>query len=147
MTLLRWLTFLCGSQTDSHSSALLNLFLSSDANIFSTTAFPPLGNSYHVVISVSLDFPLNSQRNGLFHCIAYDYSRAEQDGLHDHLIDVPWEVTFKLDASAAAREFCEWLQVGIDVYIAHTKCTHYKSTHLHFHLHQPFFETFLCFLF
>ena len=62
---------------DSHSSALLNLFLSSDANIFSTTAFPPLGNSYHVVISVSLDFPLNSQRNGLFHCIAYDYSRAE----------------------------------------------------------------------
>ena len=27
MTLLRWLTFLLGSQTDSHSSALLDLFL------------------------------------------------------------------------------------------------------------------------
>ena len=28
MTLLRWLTFLLGSQTDSHSHALLDLFIS-----------------------------------------------------------------------------------------------------------------------
>ena len=27
----------------------------------------------------------------------------------------------KLSASAAASEFCEWLQVGIDVYIPHCK--------------------------
>ena len=46
---------------DSHSPALLNLFISSDASICSTMAFPPLGNSDHVVVSVSIDFPSNSQ--------------------------------------------------------------------------------------
>ena len=35
--------------------------------------------------------------------------------------DVPWENIFKLSASAAASEFCEWVQVGIDVYIPHQK--------------------------
>ena len=40
-----------------------------------------------------------------------------EDGLRDHLRDVPWEDIFKLGASAAASEFCEWIQVGIDVYI------------------------------
>ena len=35
--------------------------------------------------------------------------------------DVPWEDIFKLGAFAAAREFCEWVQVGIDVYIPHRK--------------------------
>ena len=42
---------------DSHSPALLDLFLSSDASICSTMAFPPLGNSDYVVVSVSTDFP------------------------------------------------------------------------------------------
>ena len=28
---------------------------------------------------------------------------------------------FKLSAFAAASEFCEWVQVGIDVYIPHRK--------------------------
>ena len=35
--------------------------------------------------------------------------------------DVPWEDIFKLGASAAASEFCEWVQVGIDVCIPHRK--------------------------
>ena len=103
---------------DSHSPALLHLFLYSDASICYTMAFPPLENSDHVV-SVSIDFPSNSQRDAPFHHIAYDYSRADWDGLRDHLRDVPWEDIFKLSASAAANEFCEWVQVGIDVYIPH----------------------------
>ena len=57
----------------------------------------------------------------LFHRIAYDYSRADWDGLRDHLKDVSWEDIFKLGASASASEFCEWVQVGIDVYIPHRK--------------------------
>ena len=44
---------------DSHSPALLDLFISSDASICSTMAFPRLGNSDHVVVSVSMDFPSN----------------------------------------------------------------------------------------
>ena len=35
--------------------------------------------------------------------------------------DASWEDIFKLSASAAAIEFCEWFQVGIDVYIPHRK--------------------------
>ena len=53
--------------------------------------------------------------------MAYDYSRAHWDGLRDHFRDVPWEDIFKLSASAAASEFCEWVQVGIGAYIPHRK--------------------------
>ena len=102
---------------DSHSPGLLDLFLSSDANICSTMAFPPLGNSDHVVVSVSIDFPSNSQWDVLFHCIAYDYSSADWDSLRDHLGDIPWEDTFKLGASTPTSELRQWIQVGIDVYI------------------------------
>ena len=80
-----------------------------------------MGNSDHVVVSVSIDFPTNSQRDAPFHRIAYDYSRTDWDSLRDHLRDVPWEDIFKLGASAAASEFCEWVQVGIDVYIPRRK--------------------------
>ena len=106
---------------DSHSPALLDFFLSSDASICSTMAFPPLGNSDHVVGSVSIDFPINPKQDTPFHRVAYDYSRADWDGLRDHLRDVPWEDIFKLSASAAASEYCEWVQVGIDIYIPHRK--------------------------
>ena len=109
------------SDCDSHSPALLNLFISSDASICSTMAFPPLGYSDHVVVSVSTDFPINSKQDTPFHCMAYDYSRADWDGLHDHLRNVLWEDIFKLSASAAASDFCEWVQFGIDVYISHRK--------------------------
>ena len=61
---------------DSHSPALLDIFISFNASICSTMAFPPLGSSDHVVISVSIDFPINSQWDALFHCIAYGYSCA-----------------------------------------------------------------------
>ena len=66
-------------ECDSHSSALLDLFLSSNASICSAMAFPPLGNSDHVVVSVPMDYPSNSQWDVLFHCIGYDYSRADLD--------------------------------------------------------------------
>ena len=92
---------------DSHSPALSDLFPSSEASICSTMAFPPLGNSDHV------DAP--------FHHIGCDYSCVDWDGLSDHLRDVRWEDIFKLGASAAASKFCEWVQVGIDVYIPHRK--------------------------
>ena len=86
---------------DSHSPALLDLFISSDVRICSAMPFPPLGNSDHVVVSVSID-----------------YSHGDWDSLGDHLRDVPWEDIFKLPASS---EFREWIQVRIDVYIPHTK--------------------------
>ena len=59
---------------DSHSPAHLDLFLSSDAGISSTKAFPPLGKSDHVVVSVSIYFMSNLKRQAPFHHLAYDYS-------------------------------------------------------------------------
>ena len=85
MTLLKWLTFLLGSQT---VMVLLFFILTSYASICSTMAFPPLENSDHVV-TVSIDFPSNCQWYAQFHRIAYDYPCADRDGLRDHLRDVP----------------------------------------------------------
>ena len=75
---------------DSHSPALLDFFLSSDASICSTMVFPALGNSDHVVVSVLIGFPINSKWDASFHCIAYDYSCTDWDELHDNLKDVLW---------------------------------------------------------
>ena len=55
---------------DSHSLALLDLFFSPKASTCSTMASPPLGNSDHVVVSVSIDFPSNSQQDAPSHRIA-----------------------------------------------------------------------------
>ena len=62
---------------DSHRPTLLNVFLSSDTSICSAIAFPPLGNSDYVVVSVSIDFLTNSQWDAPFHHIAYDHSHAD----------------------------------------------------------------------
>ena len=117
---------------DSHSPALLDLFISSDASICSTKAFPQLGNSDHVVVLVSIHFPINAKQDTPFHRVAYDYSRAERDGLRDHLRDVRWEHIFKLSDSAAATEFCEWVQVDL-MYISLIVSIRIRSnlTHLH----------------
>ena len=101
--------------SDSDSRALFYLFIFSDASICSSMAFPSLGNSDHVVVSLSIDFPSNLPWDALYYRIAYDYSHADWDGLCDPLRDVPREDIFKLSAYAAS-EFSEWVQVGIDVY-------------------------------
>ena len=104
MTLLRWLTFLLGSQT----VVLIVLLFWIYHFFLLTLVFALQWLSFHweilnhVVVSVSIDFPSNPQQDGPFHCITYDYSHANSDGLCDHLRHVPWEDIFKLAASAAA---------------------------------------------
>ena len=65
------------SDCGSHSPALLDFFLSSDASICFTMAFPSLENSDYVVVSVSIDFPSDSRRDTPSHRIAYGYSCAD----------------------------------------------------------------------
>ena len=84
------------------------------ALVFVLQCFLLLGNSDHVV-SVSIDFPVNSKQDALFHHVIYNSVRGDWDDLRDHLRDLPGEDIFKLSASAAASKFCEWVQVGIDV--------------------------------
>ena len=91
----------------SHSPGLLDSFLSSDASICSTMASPPLGNSDHVVVSVSIDSPSNLQRDAPFHCVPYSHSCTESDRLCDHLRDVLWQGIFKLKASASVSGIFE----------------------------------------
>ena len=107
--------------SDSHGSALLGLYISSNTIICSTMSFHPLGNSNQVAVSVSIDVPLKSKLDVPFHHIAHDNSHVYWVTL-DHLRDVPWQDIFKLSASPAACEFCEWFQVQIDLYIPHCNC-------------------------
>ena len=95
--------------------------LSFDASICSTIVFPPLGNSDHVVVSVSIDFDSNSKRDALFCRIAFDLACADGDGLCEDLRDVPWEKIIKLGASAAASEcvFSSWFSAAYSTAIAH----------------------------
>ena len=102
---------------DSHSPAFLDLFISSDVSICSAMAFPAVGNSDHVVVSVSIYFPTNSKRNTSFHYIAYDYCHADWDSLRDHLRDVPWEDIFKFSTSAAASDFVREFRWNWYIYI------------------------------
>ena len=66
-----------------------------------------------MVVSVTFNFLSYLQWDATFHHVAYHYSCTDWDGLCDHLRHVPWEDIFKLNAFAAASEFCEWVQVGI----------------------------------
>ena len=60
----------------------------------------------------------NSKSDSTFHHTIRDYSRADWDGLRFYLRDVLLEDIFELGPAA---EFCEWVQVRIDVYIPHCK--------------------------
>ena len=108
MTFLRWLTILLESQGVILIVLLFWIYFFLLMLVFIIQWLsPPLGNSDHVVVSVSMDFPTNSQQDAPFYCIAYDYSHDDWNDLHHHLRDVPWEDIFKLGASAAASEFCD----------------------------------------
>ena len=111
---------------DSHSLALLDLF---DASVCSTMAFRPLGNSDHVVVSVSTDFPSTSQRNAPFHRIAYDYSCADWDALCDHLRNVSWEDIFKSVLLLLLVNFVSVFRLEI-MYISLRENTRSSLTHL-----------------
>ena len=51
---------------DFNSPALLDFYLPSNSSICSTVAFPLLGNSHRIVVSVSIDFSSNSKEIFLF---------------------------------------------------------------------------------
>ena len=53
----------CIPDSDTHRLALLDLFLTSDPELCSVEGFAPLGNSDHVVVSVSVDFVVTSEKD------------------------------------------------------------------------------------
>ena len=117
MTLLRWLTFLIRSQTVILVVLPFWIYLFLVMLVF---VLQQLSLHWEILISVSIESPSSSQQDSLFHHIAYHYSR-----LIGMVFMIIWEMFHgrisKLAASAAASELCEWVQVGIDVYIPHHK--------------------------
>ena len=103
--------FDCGS----HSPALFDLFMSSDARICSKMAFP-LGNSDHVVATVSNDFSSNSKGDTSFHRIDNDYSHADWDVLSDQLRDVN-SVLLSLQVNFASGFRLELMYISLIVNI------------------------------
>ena len=99
---------LLGLLTMTLNPAVLNLFISFDPTICSASDFN----------ANSDQFPLtsNSKGDSAFDHKAFGYSCADRGDIGGHVRDVPWDDIFKLDVSTAAAEFCEWIQVGIDIY-------------------------------
>ena len=118
---------------DSHSPAVLDLFISPDPSISSVLPLPALGNSDHAVVLVSINFLSNSKGDALSRSTDNDHSRPDWIDLLYHLRNVPSEGMFEIDASpsAAVTDFCEWVQVGIDLYIS--LILNIKSGLIHLH--------------
>ena len=126
--LLRWFHLLLESLTV--TLTVLPIWFISDSSICSTVAFPPLWNSDHVVVSISIDFASNSKGIAPSHLAAYDCCIVDWYGFCDHFRDVPWDNIFKLGASAVAAEFVsvsrlELMYLFLIVYI--------KWSLIHFH--------------
>ena len=131
MTLPRWLTFLLGFQVLILIVLLFWIYLFLLTLVF---VLQWLSLYYEILIMLLSQFsltyfPSNSQRDAAFRRLAYVNSRTDWDGLRGHLRDVSWEDIFKIGASAAS-EFCEWVQVGINVYIL-IENIRSSLTHLH----------------
>ena len=67
----------CIPDSDTHRPALLDLFLTSRSWAMLCGAFAPLGNSDHVVVSVSVDFVAVSEKDVPYYHKAFDYGRAD----------------------------------------------------------------------
>ena len=121
MTLLRWLTFLLRSQTVILTVLLFWTFSFFWSNYLFYNGFSSIGKfwpccclSFHWL---SIKFTI-----GCPHFIALLMTILVLIGtIFVIMWDVPWKDIFKLSASAATTEFCEWVQVGIDLYIPHRK--------------------------
>ena len=70
-----------------------------------------------MVVSVDGKFVVESTNEHPYHRTVYSYSKADWDGSRVHLRYVPWLDIFKHDATYAAKEITEWVEIGIDCYI------------------------------
>ena len=97
---------------DSYRPALLDLFISSDVSI------------------CSIDFPMKSKQDAPFHRIAYDYSRADWNGLRDHLRDVPWGISLNSVLLLLLVNFVSGLKMKL-MYISLIVRIRSNLSHLH----------------
>ena len=72
-----------------------------------------------MVVSVDVKFVIKSTNEHPYHLLLtiYSCSKANWNGLRGYLRDVHWLDIFKHDATYAAKEITEWVEIGIDCYI------------------------------
>ena len=73
---------------DDHQPYLLDLFLCANPDYCTIASHPPLGKSDHRVVSVDVKFVVKSTNEHPYYRTVYSYSKADWDGLRDHLRDV-----------------------------------------------------------
>ena len=126
MTLLRWSAFLLGSLTVTLKVLLFWIFF-----LLLILAFIVQWLSLYwkfLIMLLSQFLLIFCQTQNGMPCFILN-SCDGQDGLCDHLRNVPCDNIFKCSASAAS-EYCEWVQVGIDVYV-YIISIRSSLTHLH----------------
>ena len=74
---------------DDHQPYLLDLFRCSNPDFCTVASHPPLGKYNHMVVSIGVKFVVKSTNGDPYHRIVYSYSKADWDGLRDHLRGVP----------------------------------------------------------
>ena len=97
---------------DDHQPYLLDTFRCSNPDSCTVASRPPLGKSDHMVVSVDVQFVAKSTNEHPRHHTVYSYSKADWDGLRDHLRDVSWRDIFKHDATYAAKVITEWVEIA-----------------------------------
>ena len=78
------------SNRDDHQPYLLDLFLCFNPDSCTVASHPPLGKCDDTVVSIDVKFVVKSINEHPRHRTVYSYSKADWDGLRDHLRDVPW---------------------------------------------------------
>ena len=90
-----------GCCSQSSSSGFISFFWH---NYLFYNGVPSIGKSWLCCLSFQC-LSVKLKRDVTFYYIAYNYLRADWEGIYDHLWTVPWENIFKPNASVAS-EFC-----------------------------------------
>lgn len=106
---------------DNHAPSLLDLCLVSDPSICTASSEAPLGNSDHVVISVSVSLNSAPLAESPTHRTSYKYEQGDWNSFRDLLRDAPWSHVFSLPANKCASEVISWIQAGIEAFVPHRR--------------------------
>jgi len=80
---------------DAHFPSLLDLYLISDPGSCKASREPPLGNSDHAVVSITLQLKSCQATDHPIHQTSYNYQLADWDSFHNFLRDASWpEICF-----------------------------------------------------
>ena len=113
---------------DSQSPSFLDILLASDTSVCCTMACTISLYWKFLIMLLSQFLLIVCQTQNGMPCFILN-SCDGQDGLCDHLRNVTCDNIFKCSAPAAS-EYCEWVQVGIDVYV-YIISIRSSLTHLH----------------